>query len=485
MKRLLVLLALLPAAAVAQQSPPPEEAPKEAKRSGPELLTDLRPEYIQGEKVMVRFTLTNPLSSPVQFADLATRPWLVHFELVDKAGKKQTWYTTPPEEDPGGTWTIAPRAQRKVLLEIPSSSRLKKGEYTMTVRILDDAGELILPAHAMAVVPAQPVAGDTLYETDGLARNGHHTVWVQKSADGYDLYLHHADGKNPTRTIGDYHLLHLDQSIEPLLSTARSQERWNRYIVWQSGPRTVNYLRMDGQEVRGEPSKFDTPYPKVELIARPSTDANGGLHIPIWIPGPKGVNGQVMVVSLQGHEGPTYRNIARLDRKPDWSTSAVDAGGHLRLLFGSKTTLDLYTVTAGSDLPGVGKRIDTSNARPLFASFAYLAKTATRPGGLAVLALLDLGEGQAEASWFSLDGTRLETLGTTTLPESGSVSQLFPVGEEGYAALHEGESSRVLFAGGSVELTGDPTILIAKDEDIWVRSIEKGGPIKSRPVPTD
>lgn len=485
MKRLLALLVLLPAVAVAQEEPAPEAAPTELPppaKAPVEVRTDLRPEYIHGETLLVRFTVANTGSAPASFPDLAKRPWLVRFELVDGGGRKQVWYTTPPEEDPGGGWTIPPRAQRKVLLEIPSSSRLKKGKYSLTVSIQNGEELLLLPKHELTVVEANPVAGDTLLESDGVERNGYHTVWVQKASQGFDLYLHHADGRNPSVTVGDYHLAHLDDSIDPVLSAARSQDRWSRHVVWQSGPQRVDYLRLDGQEMRGQPDHFETPYPKAELFGRPSTDAAGGLHVPLWIPAPKGAGGQLMVVSLEERGEPAYRNVARYDRRPDYLGTTVDSGGNMRLLLQTANNLDVYTITAGTQLPGAGKRIHKADAgQPLRAIFGHLPKTDSRPGGLAVLALVATEVGQAEGRWLSLDGRVLESLAPVNLPSSGHVTQLLTVGTD-YAVLIQGETNLVLLPAGAVPLKVPATLLIAHGDALWARSIEKGGPVTSRPI---
>lgn len=486
MKRLLLALALLPATVVlAQTTDPPEDAPTEEVPPAPATATvsaDLRPEYIHGEPILVRFTVANDTTSSLKFADLASRPWLVRFELVDQTGKKTTWYNTPPAEDPGGRWAIQPRAQRMVLLEIPSSARLKRGKYTLKVHIQNGDEKLSLEPHRFTLTGADPVWNDTLFEPDGVERYGHMALWVHKAIEGYDLYLHHADGRNPSKLVADYHLAHLDEPIEPVLTATRAQERHSRYITWQSGPRTIEYLRIENDQVRGEPSRFETPYPKVELFGRPSTDASGGLHVPIWVPSPKGDSGQLMVVSLQGRDGPEYRSIARMPSRPDWTATTVDSGGNMRLLITTQGNIDLYTVVSGSDLPGAGKRLHKADGTtPLLGSFGYLTKTTDRQGGLAVLALFDIGEQMAEARWIGLDGSVVDVYSAAPLPESGSVEQMLQVGE-GYAALHRGEPVRVLMPGTDVVVTGNVTQLVARNDTVWVRSIEKGGPVKSRPL---
>ena len=45
-----------------------------------------------------------------------------------------------------------------MLLEIPSSQRLAAGNYTLTVRLLNEGAEIVLPAHKLKIAPAAPVA---------------------------------------------------------------------------------------------------------------------------------------------------------------------------------------------------------------------------------------------------------------------------------------------------------------------------------------
>ena len=76
---------------------------------------------------------------------------------------------------------------------------------------------------------------DSIYDEPlGLDRSGHQVVWVHKASQGFDLYLHHADPNTPTRALGDYHLLHVDTLVRPVLTAAASVPAKSGGAAWVS-----------------------------------------------------------------------------------------------------------------------------------------------------------------------------------------------------------------------------------------------------------
>lgn len=491
--RSLVLLALiaLPVAGLAQEAGTP--AAPQAAASAVELGADLRAEYIQGEPILVRLTVRNPGDSAQSFPDLSRRPWLVRFELVYPDGKKQAWFTTPPEQDAGQAWSVAPRSQKRALLEIPSSARLKAGEYQLTVRVLTPTGELTLPPHRLRLAPASPVGGRVGYEPLGMDRGGHQVAWLHKAAAGYDLYLHHADGRQPQTTLGDYHLLHLDQAVEPVLSVARPQQRWDRWIYWLASDGGIQAVRLQAQGLRSDrPSVVRTPYPKIELVGRGNTDAQGDLHVPFWVAAPSGQGGELRVASVRERGEPRFRLVGRFERRPGFVESAVDGNGDLRLVVEVGGKLDLYTVVASSDLPAAGVRLvrDTPGAEgqdaavPTLARFGYLPELGEEAGGQAVQVLLRTGAG-VQAAWFSLTGRELRRLEPLALPAGAQAVDLLPRGYDTWALLYRSAEGELWFGQpntASLNL-GRPTgASLAQDGrgGVALRTLEPAGPVRTR-----
>lgn len=128
-----------PASPAATPTPGASTSRNEAKsKSGLVLSADLREDYVAGFPLLVTITVRNDTAAPLSFPDLAARPWLVRFFVKNE---KYTWerYTTPPAADPGTAWTIAPRAQRQVTLEIPSTANLDPGAWQLGLVVKDPA----------------------------------------------------------------------------------------------------------------------------------------------------------------------------------------------------------------------------------------------------------------------------------------------------------------------------------------------------------
>jgi len=452
-----------------------------------EVSTDVRQAYVAGEPILVRITVANPTSEPVAFADLASRPHLVRFDLVGEDGKKQTWFNTPPKQDTGERWDIVPRGQRKVLLEVPSSQRLAPGRYALTIRVLDESGEIALTETAIELTPADPVSGTLVHDGLAIERHGHQQVWVQRSLSGYDLYLHQASSRNVARVVGDYHLGTLEGPVTPVLSHARPADA-SRHVYWQDGDKALTWLRVEAAEAVAAPRTVTLPYPRIETLGRGATDGNGGLHIPLWIPGPRGGAGELRVASIG--EQPRFRMVTRLGASPDWLATEVDAAGNLRMLLAVDGHVDLYTLASVGELPAVGKRLvknvpaedGTTRGDPLYADFGYLAGDA---GGLSAFVLFRTEAGLV-GEWLDLGGTSLAKLAPVALPEGAEIIDVLPLTRDDYVLLvRTQEGLLTALSPGELPVTvvkADTGGLLTNGDQILVRTLQAGGPYVLHPV---
>lgn len=480
---------LLSLTANAQDAPAADDAPADAPAAqaavaGATVEADLRQEYIQGEPILVRLTASNPGQSTLEFPDLASRPHLVKFELIDPQGKKQVWYSTPPDQDDGRTWKLPVRGQRTVLLQIPQSQRLKAGTYTLTVKI---EGHGDLSPTTLRLAKAKPVAGDVVFEPRGATRAGHQTVWVHQAKEGFDLYLHHADGRNPNRLVADHHLAHMDKAVQPHLSLSTPQARWERYVYWQRDDRTIEFFRLEGQGLIGPTRRIQTPYPKIELMGRASTDPHGMLNAPVWIPAPSGGRGELKVLSTGEREAPTYRNVVQLKEKPAWIETGLDTGGNLRILVPGPNGLDLYTLLAGVQLPAGGKALARPEGEgaelltPVAGRFGVLAESDGRPGGLAILVLFERVDGSLEGRWYGLDGTEQGRVAPVTPPPKSEIVDILPLSYDDFGVLLRTPTG-LAYAKPSEPLAPINGVkqgtLLHQEGTTWIRSLEEGGPIR-------
>jgi hypothetical protein len=476
-------LALVAAPVLAQPTPAPQEQPTK-KTARPQVSVDFRPEYLAGEPILLRFEVSNQSTETTRFADLSSRPHLVRFDLTGPDGKKQTRFNTPPPIDPGRLWELSPRSRRQVLLQVPSSRGFKPGRWSVTIRILDDSGEITLPSHDFLLKTPRPVAGSLVRDELGLERTGHQAVWVHKAQDGYDLYLHHSQGKRPEKTLGDYYLLHLDDRIEPVLSHSRPQERWGRYIYWQVDDKTISYVQLDGQRIRGKVRKLQMPWPAASLLARGTTDADGSLHLPLWINAPQGTGGEIRVASVRSQAGTRFRSVVRLPRAPAWVESTIDASGALRLLVAHDGFLDLYTVDPKGDLPAVGRRLSVDLA-PQAARFGFLPDQEDQAGGLAILGLYR-SEAGLVGRWTSLSGRTIHDFAVVIPPPSTQLQDLLPLGLAPFAALYQatGDLPAQLIRPGhpqkSLQARSEGVLISNGEGAVLLRQLDAGRPIETR-----
>ena len=420
-----ILSSLLLSAPVWAQNPT-EKPVVEQDSAAVVIRTDLHAEYLVGERMLVRFEIDNQGSKTADFADLAARPWLVRFKVTPKGKKSQTRYNVPPKEDSNRRWSLRANSRKEVLLEIPSSSTFKAGEYTLEITILDDQKERRLPAHQFRIRGAEPVSGSISYEALGTSRGGHQVVWSHRAQSGFDLYLHHADGKSPQQTLGNYHLLHLKKPVEPVLAQAAPQQAWDRHIYWLNSKNSLSYVRLRGQTLRSQPVDLNFPYPSVELVDRGSTDGEGVLHVPFWVSAPNQKGGELRVASVDSRGQPRFRSVLRAVTKPDLIQTGVDSTGGLRILLGSQGALDMYKLHPSLGLPASGQRILPAENNVLFARIGFLPEAEGVPGGMAIGTIQKLAESSDDAqrvrvAWASVDGRELKSWPDFALPTKASI----------------------------------------------------------------
>jgi hypothetical protein len=366
-------------------------APVEARTAeGLVVRANLRDRYVEGFPALVELSVHNPTDAPKTFPDLARRPWLVRFRF-ELGGKRSERATTPPAADPGGDWTIAPRGERRVLLEIPTSAGLA-GFGTLAVSVGDPARPTELPVRAVAFAPAQPVGGMPLAEPTIRSTSGADIPWLQKTPSGWDLYLLHMSAKRPRAPQSLTHLARLPKAHEVALSRARPQDAAARWLYWPESGGRFGIAKLDGLGLEGAPRAVAIPYAEARPLARGVTDGEGGLVVPLWVPAPAGASGRVQVLCVDRRGVAILRKVADLPAAPAVVETGVDGAGQPLLLLGHDKALDLYRVDPKlpAEVPARGTRLRALEAgeRLRAAGFDTLPDSPDRAGGLVALALV-------------------------------------------------------------------------------------------------
>lgn len=479
--RSLVLLVLL-AAPFTLAGTPQETVGVGVVATAPSGLTvsaDLRDEYLRGLPILVQFTLTNPTAAAVKTPDLSARPHLVHFRLVSPEGKTTERFTTPPAVESGGDWTLAPKASRAVLLEVPSSPGFALGEWTLTVRVGDSAQVVTLPAVKFRIVVAQPVAGDAAWEPTIERNSGAVVPWVHKAREGYDLYLNQYAAGDASRLLAHYRLLHSPTLIHPTLTRVLPNSARSRWLYWQSAADEVRTVRLEGASISGVVRPLGTPWPKVEVLARGVSDASGNLLIPLWVPKPVGTQGSVRVLTMNERGATTYRVVAEVAARPPIAETGVDANGNMVLVLGHDRGVDVYRIDpkAAEKLPADGVRAWKAEGgwQTLGAAFDALPDKDGRAGGLAILVVQRLSAAEPHLSQIrtlriDLAGTLFETGVPTPWTGPATFSRLLPAG---YGPFHYLSMQADIATFGSSD--GAPVVVgKAPDAEPWPTSTAGG-----------
>lgn len=459
--------------------------PAAAKLGAFEVTADLRDEYLQGQPILVHLDVSNVGKETRTFPDLVNRPWLVKFDL-DRGGKLESRYTTPPATDPDKTWRLSPGNERDVLLEIPSSGVLTAGTYALTVRVAGPEGEISIGPRSFTLAPPKPIAGDAPFQPGTPNRFGYMTVWTHDGKED-GLYLHVANADDLRRTDANYALA-LAATDAPHLSVALPTQAWSRHVFWQADDRTIAVQGLVGPGKPGPVTKATMPWPKARIAGGGVTAPDGSLHVPVWVPSPKGTSGDLKIMNVREGRNPSYRAVAPFPVAPDSVTGTVDTAGNLRFLVRQGATVDLYVTdgAATGDLPAKGLRIATPEKHaPVLARFAERA--GAEKGGLSLL-LVDRVPGEVPAvgaRWHTLAGEKVGEIGPFPLPVDFTVLDAVPVGPKSLALLlADGQGKRHVSVDGA-KPAPVPGISVGLVQDklggTWVDTLG-GTPVKYVPV---
>lgn len=490
------LIALLCSASVAfadPDTPPPETATEETGSLRYE--ATLRPEYLQGDPILVPVRITNAGDQPFQAPDLERRPWLVAFTFDQGNGELERRRTTPPAADPGRTVRLSPRSQRHTLLEVPASGNLGVAEYRLQVTLDPDTVPRVLATDAIRVANPRPVEGDLGVGVSAASREVLATTWLHEASEGFDLYLSSASYGAPGKQGTALWLAHLDKKVRPILSESSSGPAGSRHVVWADGKQGVGWLAVEGSGVESEVHTVETPWPVIELVARPATDQAGILHVPIWVPAPKGGAGELRVLSVGKRGAVSFRRAALFSKRPKSIAATVDDGGAVNLLVTTETSVDLFSLRSlagSSDLPLPGRRLHDAPAGQelVDARFGLLSASEGHNGGLATLVTTRTAAGM-ESQWVGLRGTSIRTLPPVALPAGSKLAEILPGDVDSVGYLIKTGSRTAIYTEGTARvqlessLHGDWGLVRDAKGAPTMRRLVQDGPIEASRIPLD
>ncbi|MBM4392591.1 MAG: hypothetical protein FJ090_15830, partial [Deltaproteobacteria bacterium] len=409
--------------------------------TGAVLRAELGEEHLSGFPVVVNLEFRNPTASAVTVPDLSTRRHLVHFKLESPRGSVTERFSTPPDFDTGGSWTIPAGSRRSIRFEIPSSRALEPGRWKLTVLAGEPGAVTTLPEHSFDVVPARPVAGRVVYEPVIATSSGAIFAWLHQGSSGYEVYLDQLSPGAGTSLVARARVSRLEEKAEPQLAQALPAAARSRHVYWWSGDSQLAYARVDGLANAAPARPVDMPWPKVESLARGATTSAGALVVPVWIPAPTGAAGAVKLVQVDERGQVDFRAVADSPARPWRAVTALDASGNVVLALASEAGIDIYRVNGKrpSHLPAAGKRAWAREGEWSTVALAFdtLPESGSFPGGLGLVALQLATTTDVESRQpttvsrlvsFDLGSNRIATSPPLPWSAPGQVTAILPAG---------------------------------------------------------
>lgn len=434
-----------PATPAAPARPPREDfgtATRAVAPSGVTFSVVLRDEYIAGFPILVEVTASNETSEPKVTPDLDARHHLVHFKLTDSRGRESERYNTPPQFDTGGDWTLAPKARRSVLLEIPSSPGFAIGDWKLNVLIGDGAQAVVLPEHRFRVMPARPTGGDLAWEPVVARNSGALVPWVHGAKGGHDVYLNQYAPNDAGRLLAHHWLFRSSKPLSPMMSRTAASTARSRWLYWVGEPGELRVARLEGQRIAGGVRSLGIPWASAVPLARGVSDGKGGFALPLWVPKPKGPAGEVRFLVMSERGEVSTRDVALYAEKPPLVETGLDAGGNAVLVLGHDKGIDIFRLDPARDvrLPALGDRAwkSADGWKTAGLAFDVLPDKDGRAGGLAIVAAqvlpaVDKVPAQVRALHFDLAGKLFSTGPATPWQGPAQLTSLIPAG---YGPFH-------------------------------------------------
>lgn len=417
-------------------------ATKGTSPAGVTLSAVLRDEYLAGFPILVEITAANETNEPKVTPDLDARHHLVHFKLTDPQGRESERFNTPPEFDTGGDWTLAPRARRSVLLEIPSSAGFAVGDWKLNVLIGDGSKAVVLAEHRFRVAPARPSGGDLLWEPVVARTSGALIPWVHAAKGGHDVYLNQYAPGDTGRLLAHHWLFRSTRPLVPTLSRTAVSTARSRWLYWVGDPGEIRVARLEGQRIAGSVRSLGLPWASAVPLARGVSDGKGGFALPLWVPKPKGPAGEVHFLVMSERGEVSVREVALYAQKPPIVETGLDAGGNAVLALAHDKGIDIFRLdpTRDARLPALGDRAwkAADGWTSLGLAFDAVPDKDGRAGGLAILAAqllpgVDKAAPQVRTLRFDLGGKLFETGAAGPWAGPSLLTSLLPAG---YGPFH-------------------------------------------------
>ena len=240
-----------------------------------EVLMKAHHRSVVGNSIQVKIVVSNAGTETVEFPDLSNRPWRVRFNTTDPKGQRRQLFATPPAEDNGPLWSIAPGERREALFDVPTSGSWGPGRATVAVEVNEAAiGSQVFEIFDFNPNHIDEGAGPIDQVTGPMA-----TLYAVHQKKSTEIWIRRAGRVD--------FLAEVSGHIQPELSIARADRHIGRWITWADAQGGLWGLQAELREAREEPIRIRLPWPTARSCGRAGTDAKARLVMPVCITGPQ------------------------------------------------------------------------------------------------------------------------------------------------------------------------------------------------------
>ena len=452
-----------------------------AHASVPEITSNIRSEYIQGQPIAVQIIFRNQDDTTLEIPNIEMESWRIEFQIKDSKGQKQTRSTRPDEAPPPSKWTIKQRQSRSLWVELPAGQGLKPDQYTFSFSIDLDGENYQSPDFELQIQKPNPIATDLTLVDHPLSHQNNPNLWTHQGMNGYSTYLHIGHTNHHGQTLFHDFVFKTDAPHQPKLSIAQNG---TRHILWQQSPKQIQYLTLQNNVPRHQIQQLAVPWPAAEMVGSPVSAPNGTPQFLLWVPSPS-EGGELRWCSVMRNGIPIYRKLTQLDHKPRRISISMNDRGEALIALMDQMNLLLFTAIEANERPNIplkGEQLLKLNEKVVDHQFSV------HPDEGQVLQLLTHQDnGEWAQVTVSLNGENLTrtVIGNAPFTDKGirfSAHHTVP-------AITIGEASPILYANGNESQIQTPNIEWTLDRDqegaLWIIGSSHTRPAYAQKLPVN
>jgi hypothetical protein len=158
--------------------------------------------------------------------------------------------------------------------------QLSPGEYGVSGSYTG-APKLGAPSNrvSLRVTQIQPVYASTAAQNLLVPQQTRDTVWINRTASGFDLFLLQASTKNPDVVYSNRRIASLAAAEQPVPSSYNIAAPKIQHVIWASDDGNLHVIRIPRGGVPGEPAVIALPDKDLKPVESPYTDDAGNLSL--------------------------------------------------------------------------------------------------------------------------------------------------------------------------------------------------------------